>query len=341
MARPAHDLLRRLALGAALAGVLLGASAQEPAPPPATLPAPLPTQEAQGWLSRISAAANERSYRGTMVFSAEGVVSSSRVAHYCDGKQFLERVEALDGRQQRVYRHNHQVHTVWPQERVVVVERRDAPVGLVSIRRAVEPVALRSYTLHAQDRQRVAGRMAQVLVLRPVDEWRFAQRLWADVETGLLLRSDVLDPQSRVLESSSFSEIEVGASVVTPAALLDGMKPEGYKEMSSPNRVVDLGSEGWSVRQPVPGFELMGCLKRPRHGTDRGHVLQAVFSDGLSFVSVFIEPFDAGRHTQALAAGLGATGTLMRREGPHWLTVMGDVPRHTLERFLRAIEPAR
>lgn len=299
--------------------------------------AALPASQAQAWLARIGSAANEGSYRGTMVFSADGVVSSSRVAHFCDGEQFIERVEALDGRQQRVYRLNQTVHTVWPQERVVVIEQRDAPAGLVSIRRAVEPRALLSYSVHPQGRQRIAGRSADLLLLKPNDSLRFAQRLWADVETGLLLRSDVLDPHDRVLESSAFSEIEIGSGI--PAkTLLEGMRPGGYRELPSPNRVVELSAEGWRLRESVPGFELMGCLKRPLHDGDRGHRLQAVFSDGLSFVSVFVEPFDPQRHKQALSAELGATATLMRREGEHWMTAMGDVPRSTLERFLRLLE---
>jgi len=140
-----------------------------------------------------------------------------------------------------------------------------------------------------------------------------------------------------VLESSAFSEIEIGSGIAAQT-LLEGMRPEGYRELPSPNRVVELSAEGWRLREPVPGFELMGCLKRPLHGGDRGHRLQAVFSDGLSFVSVFVEPFDPQRHKQALAAGLGATGTLMRREGTHWMTAMGDVPPSTLELFLRLLE---
>ena len=293
--------------------------------------------EAKSWLSRISEAANQRSYRGTMVFSADGWVSSSRVAHLCEGDLFIERVEALDGRQHRIYRHNQTVHTVWPQDQLVVVEQRTAAAGLVSIRRAVEPRALTQYAVRTQGQHRVAGRQARVLLLEPRDDLRFAQRLWADEETGLLLRTDVLGPKSRLLESSAFSEIEIGLRL-TPEALLDGMKPAGYRQVASPNQVVDLKAEGWTMREMPPGFELMGCLKRAASDPARESLLHAVFSDGLTFVSVFIEPFDEHRHAQALAAEMGATRTVMQREGAHWITAMGDVPRRTLERFVRALE---
>ena len=48
-------------------------------------PKPLSPQEARKWLSRIHVAAHERNYQGTLVFSADGALSSARVAHYCEG----------------------------------------------------------------------------------------------------------------------------------------------------------------------------------------------------------------------------------------------------------------
>ncbi len=325
--------------GWAAASVLLGFVAATPAGGlgPGT---PLSDADAKAWLSRINEAAHQRSYRGTMVFSADGVVSSSRVAHLCVGEQFIERVEALDGRQHRIYRHNEIVHTVWPRARLVVVGRRTAAAGLVAIRRTVEPRALAHYRVLAQGQRRIAGRQARVLLLEPRDEWRFAQRLWADEETGLLLRTDVLGPQARVLESSAFGEIEI-APKLTPETLLDGMKPAGYRVAPSANSVVELQAEGWALRHRLPGFELMGCLKRPMPAGRDGALLHAVFSDGVTFVSVFIEPFDEVRHTRALSAEMGATRTVMLRDGDHWITAMGDVPPQTLDLFVRALERRR
>jgi sigma-E factor negative regulatory protein RseB len=67
--------------------------------------------------------------------------------------------------------------------------------------------------------------------------------------------------------------------------------------------------------------------------------LQAVFSDGLTQVSVFVEPFDAARHRQPLLTRVGATYTLMKPHGDAWwITVVGDVPASTLKQFYQAIE---
>lgn len=305
------------------------------------LPALLTEADAQAWLTRINAAANDSSYRGTMVFSAQGVMSSSKVAHLCVGNQSFERVEALDGRQHRVYRHNELVHTVWPQERVVMVERRKPSTGLLSTRRVVEPRALERYAVRSLGQRRIAGRSARVLLLEPRDELRFAQRLWADEDTGLLLRADVLAADGRVLESAAFSDIEIGGGANLAATVLEGMSPGGYRVEPSPYVMVDLRERGWTQRFEVPGFRLTDSLSRPLHGGGRGDLLQAVFSDGLTFVSVFIEPFDERRHARALTAEMGATRTVMQRQGEHWVTTLGDVPRVTLEHFARVFERQR
>jgi len=67
-------------------------------------------------------------------------------------------------------------------------------------------------------------------------------------------------------------------------------------------------------------------------------VLQSVFSDGLTHVSVFIEPYDAKRHRQPMRTSQGATHTLMSRHGDWWVTVMGEVPLATAQQFEAALE---
>ena len=69
--------------------------------------------------------------------------------------------------------------------------------------------------------------------------------------------------------------------------------------------------------------------------------LQTIYSDGLTYVSVFIEPFDAQRHTNPIETSIGATHTLMQRQGEWWITVVGDVPTATLRAFATELERAR
>ena len=263
--------------------------------------------DALGWLMRMHAAANERNYQGTMVFSAGGVVSSSRVAHFHEGGQFYERTEALDGRMHRIYRHNDQVATLWPQSRVAVIEQREPLATPSPLLPPLEPRALDRYELGALGSERLAGRDARVFLLSPRDEFRFAQRIWADQATGLMLRADVLGPKQELLESSAFSEVEIGIRPQPESVLQPMKKLDGYRVVRPQQLLTQLETEGWVLDKPVSGFVFAGCMKRTiesPESTGNDPVLQVVYSDGVTHVSLFIEPYDARRAMVPLAGQL-------------------------------------
>jgi len=303
--------------------------------------------DARGWLARIQAAANGGNYRGVMVFSVSGTMSSTRVAHFAVGDQTYELLEALDGRQQRTLRHNDLVQTVMPQQRVAVLERREALGSWSSTPQVVEPQALEQYEFRREGTARVADRDAVVILLEPRDTLRYAQRLWADQASGLMLRADVLGlpaaagTQRDVLESTAFSEVAVGVKPQPELVLQELRNPkrlDGYRVLRPQQQRSALEAEGWELKRPVPGFRLAGCVRRGIDSAgDDVSVLQAVFSDGLTHVSLFIEPFQAQRHSE-MRATRGATSTLMQRRGGHWFTVVGDVPPATLKLFAEAVE---
>ena len=121
-------------------------------------------------------------------------------------------------------------------------------------------------------------------------------------------------------------------------------KLDGLRVIRKVNTAVKLESEGWSLRELVPGFQQVSSVKRPMPGggDEAGMgALQLVFSDGMTYVSLFIEPYVPSRNQKALQTTMGATQTLMRRQGDWWITVMGDVPMPTLQRFYAALERKR
>ena len=302
--------------------------------------------DARSWLQRIHNAASQRNYQGTLVVSANGSVSSSRIAHYCEGKQTFERIDVLDGQPQRVYRHNDQVTTLWPASRVARVEQRDAVALFPAVLSGSEEQLFDRYEMLPEGSDRVAGLDTAVFLLRPRDGQRFAQRLWADQSSGLLLRADVFGADGRVLESAAFSEVTIGVKSQPETVIAPMKKLEGYRVLRSAPQRTALEAEGWQLRAPVAGFKQISCVKRSleaagdSEASTSADVLQAIFSDGLTHVSVFIEPFRPDRHRPG-AAAVGATHTLMQPLGPHWVTVMGDVPMGTLKQFAAALERLR
>lgn len=304
----------------------------------------LPAADAKAWLARIQAAAAQGNYQGTLVYSTNGAIATSRVWHYWAGGETFERLEAQDGRQQRIVRHNDLVHTLWPQTQVAVIEKRETLAGWSTTPQAVDPQALDNYVLRTEGQGRVAGRDAAVLLLQPRDALRYAQRLWADLTSGLMLRADVMSPAAprTLLESTAFTEVEIGVKPQPDQVLKLVRGLEGWRVFRPQQRRTAHEAEGWQLTKPVPGFLLAGVMRRGMESAGDGEpVLQAVFSDGLAHVSVFIEPFKPQRHRQEVQAQQGATATLMQRQGEHWITVVGDVPPATLMQFATAFERRR
>lgn len=342
----------RIAVLSALASALvpLAAQAQLGNAAAATPAAPLATgvlapADARAWLARIQAAARGGNYQGTLVYSTGGQVSSSRVWYFSVADQAYERLEAQDGRQQRIVRHNDRVHTFWPQSQVAVVEKRETLAAWTTTPQAVDPQALEQYELRREGNARVAGRDAAVLLLWPRDALRYAQRLWADMATGLMLRADVMAEAGgarRVLESTAFSEVAIDVRPQPDSVLQIMRKLDGYQVLRPQQKLTTLDAEGWTLARPIAGFRLAGCMRRGMETAGDGEsVLQAVFTDGLSHVSVFVEPFRPDRHTAEVQAQQGATATVMARQGEHWVTVVGDVPPATLKLFAVAFERRR
>jgi len=338
--------LRRLSLGGALLAMPLWLAAQTGSlPPPQAASGAGAGVDGSAWLARIQSAAANRSYQGTLVFSAGGVVSSSRISHMCDGRQRYERIEVLDGRARSQYRHNEQLLTLWPATKVAVLEQRDPIVDFPGLPVAAGQRTLDSYELRVVGTDRVAGHEADVLMIKPRDGLRFAQRWWTERSTGLLLRADLLGAKGEVLESSVFTDLVLNGKP-QPETVLGPMKRlEGWKLVRPQTQRTQLDAEGWALAKPVAGFQLVSCSKRPLDAAGEGAVaepvLQSVFSDGLTHVSVFIELYDAQRHGQALRTSHGATHTVMARHGDWWVTVMGEVPMATAQQFEAALERKR
>jgi sigma-E factor negative regulatory protein RseB len=296
------------------------------------------------------------------------------------GDQTYELLEALDGRQQRILRHNDTVHTLWPQTKLAVVETRETLAGWGTTPQRVDLLALEHYDIKREGTARVAGRQALVFVLEPRDTLRYAQRLWADRETALVLRADVLasvtsipwastwaaNPQAtqpggssslianaprlvaaplqvtrEVLESTAFSSVEIGVKP-QPEAVLQGMqKQDGYRVHRPQQKRTSLEAEGWLLARAVPGFRLAACLQRGLdHNTSNPAqaVVQSLFTDGLTHVSLFVEPFKASVHRAESQHQQGATSSVALRRGEHWFTAVGDVPAATLRRFAESLE---
>ena len=314
--------------------------------------APADRKQVRTWLLRIHEAASQRNFQGTFVVTSGGsAVSSARIAHFNEGNNQYERIDSLDGQARHVFRHNDQVHTLWPQSRVAMVEQREALSSFPSLLQSGDDKIAELYDVRQQGVERVAGHDANVLTVKPRDAFRFGYRLWSDQASGLLLRSDVLNERGELLESSAFSDVAIGVKAQNDLVLGPMKKLDGYRVLRPTLTPTKLDAEGWLLRPGVAGFVQVSCVKRPLDGAAQdeprnatsapAQAVHTIFSDGLTYVSMFIEPYNAARHTTPVLTAMGATHTLMRRQGEWWVTVVGDVPASTLRAFVAGLERKR
>ncbi|MBB2929977.1 sigma-E factor negative regulatory protein RseB [Paraburkholderia silvatlantica] len=300
-------------------------------------------QSAAQLLDRIQQAAQQQSYEGTFVYQRGEFVQSSRITHYAskqDGE--FEKLESLDGKPRTMLRHNDELFTFVPERKLLVVEKRQNKDAFPALLSTNGEQVLGVYEPKMLANDRVAGLDSQVIQLDPKDSFRFAYKLWADAKTGLLLRSQMLDPSNgQVLQQLAFTQVRIGGPVdKTP--IVNGMRNiEGWNVVRPPLQPVDIEAQGWSFGQAAPGFRKIREVRRPMAARDASDppipVDQAVFSDGLSTLSVFIEPVKNNSRKEGSGSS-GATHVLVKRNGDYFITLLGEVPQSTLQQFASAIE---
>jgi sigma-E factor negative regulatory protein RseB len=332
-----------LVCAAALSAGAARAQPQKPSPAPLSAASGESAGDLRGWLVRIHDAAARSSYVGTFVNSTGTSVISTRVGHYCEGKNTLERFDALDGEPRSMLRINDEVRTLWPRYRVAVIEPVDPRAAFPALVSGSEKHIPEFYELHVQPMERIAGHDADRLLLKARDDNRFDHLIWVDHATGLLLRVDV-QVAGRTLESSGFSDVNIGVKPDAAAVYTELHRADGYHVVKPAIEHTKLQAEGWVMQAGTlpAGFQALDCVRRalnmPGETAGQAKVLQAIWSDGITHVSLFIEPFQPQRHRTEGLTVIGATHTLTRRVNDMWLTAVGDVPPAALEQFVRALE---
>ncbi len=334
---------RAVLLRSVLPLTLLWAVLAQAAPACAQTASPVPPADVRAWLLRIHQAASSRNFQGTFVVSGGGNVESARIAHFCEGPNQFERIESLDGRQRKVFRHNDVVHTIWPVSHVAMIEQRGQLNSFPALLQGGDDGIAEWYDVRAEGSGRVAGHEADVLAIRARDSHRYGYRLWADHASGLLLRAEVVGERGEVLETSAFSEVMIGVRPQPESVLRAMRKLDGFRVVKPVLTPTRLEVEGWTMKQVAPGFRQVSCVSRQMEAPDdvalpSPPVIQSIYSDGLTYVSVFIEPYRADHHPKPVFVALGATSTLSQRHGDWWVTIVGDTPPATLRIFAAALE---
>lgn len=313
-----------------------------------------PAQEARArtdvqWIQAVQQAAQKVNYEGNIVYQAGGEMRSSRATHFFDGNTSHERIQTLDGKAREYIRRrsgtSDEVQCLIPDSRRIVINQRKVEESFPGLSSASPEEILERYTLKLGDVERVAGIECQMLTLEPKDHARYGYRLWVDRTSGLLLKAQTLNRRQEVIEQIAFSDVRIGEKI-DRAKLRPSWSTEGWSVERQDHRKTDLAQHGWTVPAPA-GFRKTREVARRIGSSD---AMQAIFSDGLATISVFIEPHSllaapAPSPTGSLAASTdtalqinGPTSAYSRRVGDSLVTVVGEVPPSTVREVAGSVE---
>ena len=298
---------------------------------------------AHEWLAKINEAARHLEYEGIFIYQHDGQLETMHIFHKVKNGSAKERLVSLNGTPREIIRDSKEVRCYWPDMKSVVVEYRKADNKSFP---SLLPEHLGDldeyYNLQTGGIDRIANRQAQLVLVKPADNYRYGYHLWADKQTGLLLKADLVDTKGNVLEQFMFTQVNIGAKI-PDSALAPGMPDEGlvwYREGEDNDPKIANALPEWAATRLPKGFRLSMHVTR-RVALRNRPVEHLVYTDGLATVSVFVEKQDKDSKPFMLGPSrMGAVHALGVRVDNYQITTVGEAPAETIALIGGSVAPA-
>ncbi len=189
------------------------------------------------------------------------------------------------------------------------------------------------YRFEIRGPERVAGREATALLALPLDPFRHSSLLTIDNETGLVLKSWLVDESARPLERYQFIDLDLSPDLENLHEPKARLHRAATPQVADCNPTVNKQPEKWSLQWIPPGFAFVGQRQV------RNQIDMLMYTDGLTTFSVFIE--EAGGSIPEGVAQRGATLAVM--DSLHFgnknyrITVVGEIPVVTAQKIAQNI----
>ena len=140
-------------------------------------------------------------------------------------------------------------------------------------------------------KDKIAGRNAYVLELKPKHHHHGKRKFWVDTEKWVKLRTEDITPEGTVASMSYYTKIEFVKTIPDEKFRIEA--PEGYRveRESGPPHTMPLEqakqAAGFRVLEPSylpPGFKVAGAAVMPFRG---GKIVSIRYTDGVNTLSLF------------------------------------------------------
>ena len=313
----------KITLGATIAGCVLACS--------------VALAEDQGpgdWLQKMTGAVQTTNYDGTVIRIQNGSSEALKVVHMVVDGVIHEKVIVQEGNGMEIIRNGSEVHCILPDRQTVLIEEWDDQSTLFSTLPSSDLQFGSEYDVSIVRQERVAGRNAIMLAIRPHDDFRYGHRIWLDHETGFPLQTKLMDSNGIAIEQVKFADInldqEIHANQLQPSTDIENFRWFSQTETSS-----KLETESdWISSDLPPGFRVTSSHVEQVRGNEEP-IIDMMISDGLANVSVFIEPRGTDDNTRNAHAGAANSFSIL--QGDYRVTAVGAVPLATAEHIARSM----
>jgi len=282
------------------------------------------------WLSRMSTAVHMTSYEGTVIRIQDGKAEALKVVHTVTDGVIREKVVAQEGSGLEIIRIGNEVHCILPDRQSVLVEEWDDQSTLFSTLPSSEVRFGSEYDVSVVREDRVAGRPAVLVAIRPHDGYRYGHRIWLDIETAFPLQTQLIGDDGTPLEQVKFADISLNKDIHA-SALAPSYSTENFRWLTQPSRHVSHALETtWTSSELPQGFRAVDVHGETMPGSE-APVTHIVYSDGLANVSVFVTAQDP-----AISEGpsrVGGSNSYSAIIDGHRVTAVGEVPAMTVEQI--------
>lgn len=272
-------------------------------------------------------------YDGVFVHSEAMNMNSMRVRHdLMDGVEYESLVD-LDGDKVEVLRIDNKIICVYPNAHVANMRSPLMP-PFKRFKNVESERLLKGYDMVLGSQiSRIAGRNVVAVKLVPKDQYRYGHEFWLDEKNHFLLKHDMMKVDGQLLERIQFTSVNFAPDLKQE----DFVPKEGsYAEPvveAQPRRVKNLWQFDWLPE----GFSLVWPEARSlNHGTS-----MLLLSDGMTTVSVFIEPTMKAKAMSILNMGATIAGerSIKVKDQLYLLTMVGEVPELTIEKLMTVFMP--
>jgi len=282
------------------------------------------------WLERMSSAVASIDYEGTVIRRQNGEAQALKVVHKVVDGVVNEKVITQEGNGLEIIRIGNEVHCILPDKKSVLIEQWNDRSTLFSTLPSSDVSLGSEYDLSLVREERVAGRPAMLLAIRPHDSFRFGHRVWLDRETAFPLRTELVGNDGQLIEQFKFADINL-ESPISQQALAPSLDLENFTWYTEPARVETAEIQtNWVCDDLPPGFRVISTRHEQLPGAD-APVTHIVYGDGLATVSVFI----AENQEQEIArrSNVGASSSFSVEREDVQITAVGEVPAETVQRI--------